>query len=418
MKSRVNARLERADLSEANIDVALEQISAKSIRRCMQKQLTRGQAHYKETYLLEEMMSSLSNQVGQNAHISPAESQGMPLSDPTAVRALVSPEAKVTEIHQPLKWIALLMALYYHGVPLRVLAKWFGVHKTTVLRWIIGLSMALWPLVNAFVIAQVKGTIVYINEKWIKIKGKWHYWFVVLDQQTGLPFFAELMASRSRWACQWIGVGLMRLGKIPLVMITDGLLSYRYVVQEVKHIYCLFHHQQGVSRWLKMHFEEKGQIAERKSLMKRIFQTTDKRTVKRRLDKLKAAAETLEITEWVQQTEERLPKLLPAVGSQRIAQTTNAIERFFRTFNRFYKVRCGFYSVPSTKRELIFFLLMYLFVQQTSTGQAPIESILPQASRMPFYQLVNDPLKTVMGLARVNPKIRMADFSPQQYVAS
>ena len=167
-----------------------------------------------------------------------------------------------------------------------------------------------------------------------------------------------------------------------------------------------------------MHFEEKGQIAERKSLMKRIFQTTDKRTVKRRLDKLKAAAETLEITEWVQQTEERLPKLLPAVGSQRIAQTTNAIERFFRTFNRFYKVRCGFYSVPSTKRELIFFLLMYLFVQQTSTGQAPIESILPQASRMPFYQLVNDPLKTVMGLARVNPKIRMADFSPQQYVAS
>lgn len=172
MKSRVNARLERADLSEANIDVALEQISAKSIRRCMQKQLTRGQAHYKETYLLEEMMSSLSNQVGQNAHISPAESQEMPLSDPTAVRALVSPEAKVTEIHQPLKWIALLMALYYHGVPLRVLAKWFGVHKTTVLRWIIGLSMALWPLVNAFVIAQVKGTIVYIDEKWIKIVDK------------------------------------------------------------------------------------------------------------------------------------------------------------------------------------------------------------------------------------------------------
>ena len=274
------------------------------------------------------------------------------------------------------------------------------------------------PLVSGFLVDKVKGTIVYIDEKWLKIQGEWHYWFVVLDHKTGLPIVAQLLKSRSRWACQWIGIALIRLKKIPRVIITDGLLSYRYVISGVKHITCLFHHQQGVSRWLKRHFEEKEQISQRKPLMKRIFQTKDKRTVKRRLDKLKATASSLLITEWVEQTEANLPKLLPSVGSQRLPSTTNAIERFFRCFNRFYKVRCGFFSVVSAKRELLFFLLMYLFVVQAETGKAPIESILPQAKGMPFYQLVNDPLKTVMGLARVNPKIRMANLSPQQCVAS
>ena len=269
-----------------------------------------------------------------------------------------------------------------------------------------------------FLVEQVKGSIVYIDEKWIKIKGQWHYWFVVLDHTTGLPIVAELLKSRSRWACQWIGVVLLRMKKMPRVIITDGLSSYRYVLDGVKHLTCLFHHQQGVGHWLKKHFAEKQEIVQRKPLMKRIFQTPDKRTVKRRLERLKAKAEELQITEWVEQTEADLPKLLPAVGSGRLPSTTNAIERFFRGFNRFYKVRCGFSTVKSAKRELIFFLLMYLFVQQAETGKAPIESIVPRARSMPFYQLVNDPLKTVMGVESVNQKIKMADLSLKQCVAS
>ena len=98
------------------------------------------------------------------------------------------------------------------------------------------------------------------------------------------------------------------------------------------HLTCLFHHQQRVTHWLKKHFAEKAEIAQRKPLMKRLFQTQDKRTVKRRLEKLKASAKEQQITEWVQQTEADLPKLLPAVGSVRLPSTTNAIERFFPGF--------------------------------------------------------------------------------------
>ena len=336
LKTQANAQLQSTDISETNIDVALQQISAKQISQPMQKQLARGCAHYREEYLLQEMVTSLESGAAQKAGISGCHLEGMVVSDPTAVRKLISPEAELSDIDKPLKWISFLMVLYYHGVPLSVLGKWFSVHKTTVLRWILGMTLEIWPQVSVLVVAQIKGTIVYIDEKWIKIKGQWYYWFVVLDQQTGLPIVAELMKSRSRWACQWIGIQLTRLRKIPGVIITDGLSSYRHVLSGGKHLHCLFHHQQslprcigGVTRWLKTHFEDKDLIAERKPLMKRIFQTHDKRTVARRLEKLESSAEALEISEWVSQTQENLPKLLPAVGSCRLPTTTNAIERFF-----------------------------------------------------------------------------------------
>ena len=168
------------------------------------------------------MMTSLKPDAGQTELIATSESEGMALSDPTAVRTLISPGAELTDINKPLRWISFLMALYYHGVPLSV--KWFSVHKTTVLRWIMGMSLSLWPEVSMFLVERIKGSIVYIDEKWIKIKGQWYYWFVVFFHQTGLPIVTKLLKSRSRWALKWIGVQLAPIKKIPQVIITDGLL--------------------------------------------------------------------------------------------------------------------------------------------------------------------------------------------------
>ena len=145
LQTRVNGRLGWDNLSVANINVALEAISAKEIRTAMQKQLARGEAHHREAYLPEEMLRSLENDAGKKAGITANEADGTIISDPTALRKLVSPQAAVSEIDKPLKWIALLIALYYHGVPLSVLGQWCSVHKTTVLRWILGMSLGLWP---------------------------------------------------------------------------------------------------------------------------------------------------------------------------------------------------------------------------------------------------------------------------------
>jgi transposase-like protein len=418
LQDRVNARLGRTDLTERNLQEAMDLIPLRPFRTVILQQLDAGEAHYSEKYLLEEMMTSMKTETGKRAGMTIPQKGGMELTHPSGILTLISPQIALSEIRSPLRWLSFLMVLYYHGLPISVLGGWFSVHKTTVLRWILGASSELWPMVSQWLVQRVKGTIVYMDEKWLKIGGKWHYWFVVLDHDTGLPILGSLSSTRSQWACRWIGVQLRRLWVVPKVIITDGLLSYRHVMEGAQHLCCLFHHQQGVTRWLKQHFCDHEQLQERKSLMKRVFQTKDKRTVKRRLAKLATVADTLEITEWVSQTQSNLSHLLPQVGSQRLPTTTNAIERFFRAFNRFYKGRCGFFSVVSAKRELIFFLVMYLFVRQPETGHAPIETILPQAAEMPFFQLVNDPFSTVIGLEGVNRKQGMADFHPEQAIAA
>jgi len=191
----------------------------------------------------------------------------------------------------------------------------------------------------------------------LKIKGKWHYWFVVLDKETGLPVLSSLLTSLSGSATKFIALKLKAIGKIPTVIITDGLPAYQKMFKGVIHQVCIFHHQQGISRFLRERFQTKEEqqkpIAEISVTdnpareMKKVFQTNDKRTVKRRLQKLEKEAQDLGIADWVKQTKQKLSNLLNAVGSRRIPRTNNAIERFFRQFNRFYKTKCGFFPLQA-----------------------------------------------------------------------
>jgi transposase-like protein len=176
-----------------------------------------------------------------------------------------------------------------------------------------------------------------------------------LDVPTELPVLATLLPSRSQWACRWIGRQLRLLKQVPQVIITDGLQAYTYLLPGAKHLLCRFHHQQGVTQWLKQHFTTPAEINTRKRVMKKVFQTHDKRTVRRRLARLREQAPELGITRWVRGVEDKLPRLIGSVGSVRLPSTTNTIERFFRAFQRFYTTRGGFHSVLSAKRELVLF---------------------------------------------------------------
>ena len=179
-----------------------------------------------------------------------------------------------------------------------------------------------------------------------------------------------------------------------------------------KHVLCRFHHQQGVTHWLQQHCKTDAEMNTRKPMMKQVLQTRDKRTVRRRLARLRDQAPAWGITPWVSRVEEKLPELICSVGSARLPSTTNAIERFFRAFERFYKTRKGFHSVLSAKRELILFVVVYLFTQHATTGQAPIETILPEARRMPLYRLINDPFGALQERHSVKPEATMADVLP------
>ena len=58
--ARVQQRLDRHDLSAANIKSALEQIACVPVLRALRRQLETGQVHYQETWLLTEALENRS----------------------------------------------------------------------------------------------------------------------------------------------------------------------------------------------------------------------------------------------------------------------------------------------------------------------------------------------------------------------
>ncbi|MBC8509247.1 MAG: IS6 family transposase [Chloroflexi bacterium] len=409
---RVQDRLGRADLSEANIRAALDQISFLRVRKVLKRLLAQGQEgiFYQEQALIEDLLRTLDGQDEFKTGLGIAYAQqDRALVDPTSVRKLIQPGVGVEEICGSLQRICWCLAFYYWGVPLSRLGLWLGVHKVTIWRWMIGLVNEIYEPITQQVFRRLRPSIVYVDEKWIKIKGHWHYWFVVLDAATNIPVLSYLSPTRSGPVCRRIGVQLRRLkGKIHTV-VTDGLASYKHLLPEVRHLLCHFHHQQGVTTWLKAHLPDCPQAEWLKTQMKRLLQTKDKRTVRRRLDKLEQLAALWGISPWVTKTKAALDKLLPAVGSRVLPTTTNAIERFFRQFSRFYKVRRGFHSVESAKDQLALFLIGYLFSKRATDGVAPIEAIWPEAAQTPLYRLLNDPFGVLKAQQNVKHFPKMAE---------
>jgi len=408
---RVNAQLGRNDLSVVNIEEALEQISCVPLLRTLRRQLEAGHVHYPAAYLLTELLENLALPTTPPSGWSvPSVDRGRRLADPTALAALLTPELPLAQIPNSRCWLTCVLPLFYWNVPWSVLGRWCGVHKTTILRWVVGLALAVWPSGSQWIVARIPASMVDVEEKWLKIRGRWQYWFVVLDVATERPVLAALLPSRRSWACRWIGRQLHRLKQVPRGIITDGLQADASLVPGAKHVWCRVHHQQGVTHWLQQHFTTAAEINMRKPVMKQLLQTRDKRTVRRRLARLRARASAWGITAWVSRVEAKLPGRICRVGSVRLPSTTNAIERFFRAFQRFYATRGGFHSVRSAKRELLLFLVVYVFTQRATTGPAPIEVIVPEARRMPLYRVINDPFRALQERGAVKPTGSMADL--------
>jgi transposase-like protein len=461
---RVNQRLGRDDLSCANIRVALEQIPCTVIRTPVLREIAAGAFHPRESVVLAELFAALAHDEamvsassgrvkaapagavavgdlveGHDAGVPESQEANRPrcpASSPpdsgkllrygesatqagiealrelpdemliqktqaACVDDLLTPNVALSEIPAPVVQMVKAMALYAAGASFSQLGRWFGGKaKSTMYTWVIGLALAVWPVIRGWVWSHVTGSRQYVDEKWIKIRKHWHYLFVSIDDDSGLPVFHDLLPTRTKWACRLFVLKLKRLSLIPVAIITDGLQGYVSAIAAVfpaaKHLLCLFHHQQSVTRCVTAQFDETehDDANAAKKQMKRVVQTHDTRTVIRRLDQLEETATTKgwSILEWISRTRKNVIPLIPALRSNTYPSTTNAIERFFRAFTQFYKTRCGFHSVSSAKREIIFFMVIYLFTIQVECGTAPIESILPEAPMMPFYQLLNYPL--------------------------
>jgi len=222
---RVNQRLGRKDLTVANIEAALEQIPCMVIRQELIPKWEEGVWHPKEQTILEEVLEALEGEEQASRERAVELLRGVGIkSKPFEIDEVIQKSQweaveELLEVDRPgcslsLKTQQMVFArnLYYWSVPLSRIGRWLGRGKSTIYGRVIGLALALWSVVGGWVENPVKGSRVYVDEVGLKIRKKWHYWYLALDDQTGLPLLGHLLGSRSEWACRWFMVKLKAMG--------------------------------------------------------------------------------------------------------------------------------------------------------------------------------------------------------------
>jgi len=428
LAERVNARLGREDLTASNMVTALDQVSGWKVRRWFLGVVVRGEAHFKEGYVVSRLFGWVSSGIGKEA-LGTAEGilesldqatepmggeawdlalrdQDLQVQERLLEEQEVTSEGLASIWESALGGVLLAFALYLQGVSLSEIGSWLGVDKSTVCRWFSQLGPVCWSWFQAQQVA-FSGK-VEVDEKWIKIAGVWWYLFAAVDAVTGYPLHLALYPSNGGNYCRLFLLELKQLGYAPMLIITDGWNAYVRAISEVfpqaEHLLCRFHVLRSLFRRLR-----KAGVWESKvwKLAGKLFRTRDKRTVRRRVARLCGWVEALGKGEVVSGLLEKLSQVLPAVGSTWRPSTANGVERFFGAFDRFYLVKGPFCDLASANKHLHLFVLWYL-LRVGAKGQAcPFERAGGEVARLPLYHLLNRP-KVGMLRERMAQQYRLA----------
>jgi len=296
--------------------------------------------------------------------------------------------------------VLLAFILYYHGLSLEVIGRFFGVHKTTVMRWLSPLAHVNWQ--GAVQQSQrFFSSTVAVDEKWLKIARVWWYLFVAVDHVSGLPLHVALLPSNATPYCTLFLLQLKALGYHPKVIITDGWDAYvkaiACVFPNAQHLLCRFHALRAAFRRLRQQVPSGNARRRWADKLKALFRTPSKRTVQRRLDTLQIEAHGSPAQAVVTRLLAKLPQLLPAVGSTWRPTTSNAAERFLGAFDRFYHAKGPFQNPASAQKHVDLFMLGYVFETFSAEaaaerqGRCPLQVAGYDVEAMPLFHVLNRP---------------------------
>ena len=413
-----------AQLSEQNIRTAGHQVGFLGVQRGLRRQLAEGQAHYQEPVVLAALWemadAGAQAQAAQTLpvwslpdaleSVAPARAEPEPMAVPTDASVAALEETLFQGEVSPSKLVqlwegttgALLLAfiLYYHGLSLEVIGRFFGVHKTTVMRWLSPLAQVNWQKAVQHGKRFFSGTVA-VDEKWIKIAGAWWYLFVAVDHVSGFPLHVALLPSNATPYCVFFLLQLKALGYYPKVIITDGWDAYVTAIAQVfpraQHLLCRFHALRAAFRRLRKHVPSGNARKRWADQLKELFRTPSKRTVRRRLKRLQTEAQDSPVQAVVTRLLAKVPQLLPAVGSTWRPTTSNAAERFLGAFDRFYRAKGPFQNLASAQKHVALFMLGYVFETFSAEaaaerqGRCPLQLAGYEVGAIPLFHLLNRP---------------------------
>ena len=414
MAERINKRGNREDITQENVRTALKQISCKKILTILRRQWESGQAHYKESEVIARLVEMvLENMDGVEQVKKLPQTMRWEIEKATKPIEVFKEKHKENQVQEegaiplfegevnkekllsiwesPLGWKLLAFILYFQGVSQSAIGRWLGVNKSTICRWL--KEIANWSSIWRKTKKVASSAKMAIDEKWIKIAGKFWYLFVAVDCMTGYPLHVRLYPSNSEGYCKLFLLELRKLGYSPKVIVTDGHDPYIKAIKKVfpkaEHLLCCFHVLKSVFRRFRKAKIFDSKIAE---MIGNIFRTSYKRTVQRRIARIREKLVPLKAVDRVLGgLDKKLPQLLKAVGSTWRPSTSNAVEGFYSRFEHFYKLKGPFCDETSAQKHVDLFLLGYLLTIGAQGQPCPLEKSGEDVAQLPLYHLLNRP---------------------------
>jgi transposase-like protein len=144
------------------------------------------------------------------------------------------------------------------GTNMSVVGNILGVAKSTVSDWIYKLPDLKKMLLNS--IKSWSG-VVCMDEKWLKINGKWHYVFSVVDHYTGFPLYYKTVGAQNTDTWEAFMSEFKKIYGKPKLIISDGSLALaaarRKVFPEISFQYCWFHKLKNLNKRIYQVKDEK-----------------------------------------------------------------------------------------------------------------------------------------------------------------
>ncbi len=192
-----------------------------------------------------------------------------------------------------------------------------------------------------------------IDEKWIKVRSKWHYVFTAVGGKVADLLAIDVFFHKGSQAIKTFLLQLKASGYRPRSITTDLLLGYENVVREVfpdcSFRQCVLHAERDAKRIVRRNLPDDGEDGWRRKLTRRIrvlFQSKKVKQVKkryRRLMQLKPQAPE-EVQGVFEMLSKYYPKLCDSVLHKDLPATTNPVERAIGELEELYHSTKGFTS--------------------------------------------------------------------------
>jgi transposase-like protein len=287
-----------------------------------------------------------------------------------------------------------------------------GVYSMTAWRWVSAFGHDLLPIAALFGMVRSSG-VVGIDEKYVLVPKndkpetemrRWMYVYLAVDVWTYDLLHIAIYAYNNQASAQAFLLALRAKGYHPTVIVTDLRQDYGPLISQLfpqaQHHLCIFHALQDVQVHIKTvygaNYAQEHPTAQRlKEEIYAIFDTAFPDEAQRRFDavfSLKAAyvgATPYSVTIF-DFLERHWPKLVNAIGDDRIPLTNNAAEMVIRRFDHHYQNFCGFESLESAQRYLALFEKVYRLTpfsqdaQPRIRGQSPLQLAGYDVARLPI----------------------------------